>query len=595
MTKPRSGSVRLFVLGVVVALLSACASIPTQGPVVQGQDVAVEPRLRFLASGPNAGDDPVAIVQGFLRAAVGSEDNHTVARSFLAGERRQSWRPNARVLVYPTISSVELTPVLAGEQGAPQAGTAQDVVLTTPLSAVVDDVGRYREPVAEETASLTFTVQPVEGEWRITELEDGLMLSSSEFTRFYDDFALYFANQARTVLVPEVRWFSGRDPATSTAVTAALLVGPSPWLEPAVLTAVPPGTHLAIDAVRVTDAVASVELSPEALEADQEQRLLLQVQLEQTLFQLGEIAAVEITVDGAPYLPDPGQREPAPALTRNPGVQGGPVLLAEQRLMRLEGRDVVPVEGLPSFEGLDPAFPAVALDESGYAMLGQERSQLLYAVPSDDASGPSVLLAGADLTPPSFDRQGWIWSTPAVSAGVVTVARPPESRVEIGPQGAGPRVVEVVAPWLKDRRVLSLRVSRGGARVLVVSLAEGQARLEVAGVLRNAEGRPVALGEPRRLAPDLVEATSAAWVDESTVVVLGSRAQDPVRPYLVTIGGLTSAMSAVEGARSVAAGNGERMIYVVTSDGRVVVRSGGGWVEVTTEGDAPLLDPAFPG
>lgn len=595
MTKPPSGSLRLFVLALVVALLSACASIPMQGPVVQGQDVAAEPRLRFLASGPDAGDDPVAIVQGFLRAAVGSEDNHRVARSFLAGERRQSWRPNARVLVYPTISSVELTPVPTGELAAPQAGTVQEVVLTTPLSAVVDDVGRYREPVAEETASLTFTLQPVEGEWRIIELEDGLMLSSSEFTRFYDDFALYFANPSRTVLVPEVRWFSGRDPATSTALTAALLEGPSDWLAPAVLTAVPAGTHLAIDAVRVTDGVASVELSPEALEADQEQRLLLQVQLEQTLFQLSEIDAVEITVDGAPYLPDPGQREPTPVLTRNPGVQGGPVLLQEQRLVRLEGRDVVPVEGLPSFEGLDPASPAVALDESGYALLTQERSQLLYAVPSDDPSEPSLLLNGADLTPPSFDRHGWIWSTPAVGGGVAMVVRVPEPRVEIGPQGAGPQVVEVVAPWLNGRKVLSLRVSRGGARVLVVSLAEGQARLEVAGVVRNAEGRPVALGEPRRLAPDLVEAASAAWVDESTVVVLGSRAQDPVRPYLVMIGGLTSAMSAVEEARSVAAGNGERTIYVGTSGGRLMVRSGGGWVEVTTEGDVPLLYPTFPG
>ena len=150
----------------------------------------------------------------------------------------------------------------------------------------------------------------------------------------------------------------------------------------------------------------------------------------------------------------------------------------------------------------------------------------------------------------------------------------------------------MAAPWLDGRTVRSLRVSREGTRIAVVSAGADGVTVDVAGVVRDASGTPQRLTDHLRVGARLVTATEVAWVDESTLAVLGtSGTMTGPTVHLVPTGGLTRALPAIEGAVSVTAGRGERAVYVATADGGLHTLRGTSWASVATG----VHSPAFPG
>jgi hypothetical protein len=120
----------------------------------------------------------------------------------------------------------------------------------------------------------------------------------------------------------------------------------------------------------------------------------------------------------------------------------------------------------------------------------------------------------------------------------------------------------------------------------------GTAVLDVAAVVRDPDGMPRSLAEPVRFGSRLTDAVDVAWVEESTVAVLGTTAADPVPSvHLLPLGGPTDRLPVVEGAVSLTAGRGDRSIVVATADGRLYERNGAGW-RVRLSG---VSDPALPG
>ena len=86
-------------------LLSACAMLPTSGPV-NHSDISVgdtQPMLGLSAPGPMQNATPEQIIAGFIRAcAAGYSDEFTVARSFLLSKTALDWRPDKRVQIFDT-------------------------------------------------------------------------------------------------------------------------------------------------------------------------------------------------------------------------------------------------------------------------------------------------------------------------------------------------------------------------------------------------------------------------------------------------------------------------------------------------------------
>lgn len=547
----------------LAALLGACATLPQSGPVQQGNPDVREPgSIALVARTPGEGDSPEEIVDGFLRASgAGFTDDFTIARTFLTPEAAAVWNPLATVRVH------------AGQATAQETGTSpESVTVSAPLTGTVDHDGRYAEADSGEEVEAEFAVrQDDAGEWRIADLEDGVLLSEPLFRSIFQQTPLYFLTPDAEALVPETRWYPRRTVETSAA--SGVLAGPSDWLAPGVTSAFPEGTRLVVDAVAVRDGVAHVDLSPEALATSPEERTLMLAQMSQTLTGLPRVLAVQMTVEGVAF--DVPEREPD--LVVDPSVGTSPVMLAEGALQALEGGALVPIEGGGVVLAADPAHPALPYDDDVPVVLS---GGLTLATVPPDGGAPAVLLtAVAPLTPPSFDRSGWVWTSPSPSAGVVHAVRTDATRVDIA------------ADWLAGREVRALRVSRDGARVVVVSAVDGDVRVDVAAVVA-AEGTPTALGEPLRIGRRIAGAGAAVWVDQQTVAVLGRTGTAAVDTVLLTpVGGPTSALPAVDGAVSLASGKGDRLLYVATAAGELFARNGLGWTS-TVRG---VRDPTFPG
>jgi hypothetical protein len=117
-------------------------------------------------------------------------------------------------------------------------------------------------------------------------------------------------------------------------------------------------------------------------------------------------------------------------------------------------------------------------------------------------------------------------------------------------------------------------------------------QIDVAGVIRDSEGRPLSLTTPLAIGVGLTDVTDATWVDPVTVAVLARGADDKVaRPFLITVGADATPLPSVADAVGIAAGNGGGTIAVVTSKGQVLSQGGPtGWVVV-----ANGTDVTFPG
>lgn len=553
-----------------LAVLAGCAQIPTSGPIRQGDVVVTEPGSAFpLPADPVPGADPVRIVEGFLSAGqAGLSDDFATARKFLTVGASVSWDPRARVLVYPA--------------GAPEVSRGRDgsMLVTVMLEARVDEDGVYTEAATGSREELVFElVQDAAQQWRISALDDGVVMSAANFDNQYRPVPLYFATADLEQLVPDQRWFPTTKDVTS--AVSELLAGPVPWLRDAVRTGAPEGARLSAAAVTVTaDHMAEIDLSREAIvggaSGTRGSRALLQAQLEATLSRLSRtlVTDVRVTIGGLPWEAD-GVLTP----DRDLAPSTGPYVLSGDRLGVVDAGEVRPLTDAPSLEGLNANSPAVSLDASVRVVLDGSRRLMLLPT---DGSEPEEMMTGQDLLAPSIDRFGWVWTGDERVPGQVLVVQ----------AGVEPTVLE--ADWLADRTVRSLRVARDGSRVAIISAsAESSAvSVDVAAVVRGADGVPQRLGDPVRIGVSLTDATDLAWVDELNVAILGLSGDMSVPTmHLAQVGGPTSTKPLVVGAESIAAGKGERALYLVDAEGVLHTQQAGSWVTVAED----VTDVTFPG
>lgn len=546
----------------VVLAAAGCVGLPDSGPVTAADPVPqTGSSVALLAYGPAPDATANQIVQGFLRAvAAGGGDEFAIAREYLAGPAAETWNPRAQVRVY---TARDITYSQA-EDGAVRASAVAD--------ASVDAQGRYTEASPDSVIELDFTLaRTADGQWRIVDLDDGILVSPIVFDAQYDQYQLYFLSPDGEALVPELRWYPDRS--APSLIARHLLEGPSPWLAGGVTTAVPAGTRLAEETVTVSDGVAVVELSSEPLAAEPAQRALLVAQLQESLRSVAAVQSVDVRVGGSPL---PVEAE-TPQLLRNPYVTGNPVVVADGQVQRFTGSELVPLPGPGLAE--DPRSPALPYDDADGRPVALDGTDRLVSLPTEDDGG-ALLLTGRNLVAPSVDRHGWVWTTPSAGDGLLRAVQP---------NGV---VAEVDASWLDDARVLSLRISRDGTRAVVVRQNGDVAQVEVAAVLRDADSRPLALGDPVRVGESLTDALTATWVDEQTIGVLGTNGgEQAVAVHLVTIGGPTTDLPPVEGATRLTAATGDRTIVVGTEAGELYERNGLGWTLAASD----VRDPAYPG
>ena len=187
---------RVLVLALVgAALLSGCAQIPTGGPVRSGRGVGYNEQdsyVRALPAPPRPGAPPAEIVKGFLEASASFEDGYAVARQFLTPSASQGWDPGAGITVYAADSFMART-LQRNDQ----------VTFDAHSVASINGQGVYDPAPPQATVHATFTLARVGGQWRISNLPDGVYLTDIDVSLgAYLSVDVYFLDPTGQVLGP---------------------------------------------------------------------------------------------------------------------------------------------------------------------------------------------------------------------------------------------------------------------------------------------------------------------------------------------------------------------------------------------------------
>src|SRR5690606_17231094 len=190
----------------VAATLGACAQIPMSGPVRVGNaDVDPPADIAMLPQGPAVGATPRQIVSGFLGAAVAattSPEEFETAREYLTEEVASTWEPASAVRVVRETPVAE--PVGRGDQVDLAEAETVDMVVRATTIATLDTSGAYSEVGNPRELGYRFTLVRVGGEWRISVLDDGVLVPANLFANQYRATRLYFPSATDTkYLVPD--------------------------------------------------------------------------------------------------------------------------------------------------------------------------------------------------------------------------------------------------------------------------------------------------------------------------------------------------------------------------------------------------------
>lgn len=557
--------------------LGACAQIPTSGPVRVGTaDQDPQADLALLPQGPTPGAEPNLIVEGFLRAAYSattSPKEYQTAREFLTEDVAETWDPEASVRVVRELPIPE--PFEAGTD-IEGAETLAVVVRATTI-ATLDTAGAYTEAADPRKVDYPFTLTQVGEEWRISGLDNGVLVPANLFDDQFRATRLYFSAEGEDTksLVPDLRWFP-RQSWRRDAVQE-LLAGPPEWLQGATRSLFPEGTQLVSPTIQEADGdePVAVRLSEQISSATATQRALIAAQISATFSEgAGRTVPVDLFSDTSRLAVD--------AVNVNlPATIVQPMFLKDDQLYRIE--DGQPVEhDLPvDLSTIDAT--ALAVSPATKPIVVRDGTDRIVNVSVDDEDTPVRVIEGPDLAAPSVDKFGNTWT----SGGANDLRVLPASGAE----------VTVPAEWLSRRKVVSVSVSPEGSRIAVVSHAPSGTQVQVAGIVRNDDEVPVGLAPPLTVAGPVDGVEEARWSGLTTLSLL-TRDGDGVSGVWTAgvggqpgTGGQSRQLPGLTDVQQLAAGVTDQGMLVVTKDGDLEHEETGVWQPLIE--DVDLV--AYPG
>jgi hypothetical protein len=538
-------------MGIVLLLLAGCAGMPMTGQVYPGrsaEDVPSAPDIEFAPDGPQPGATPEQIVTGFMEAASapGPQADWAIARQFLADSFAQEWNPRAGV----TIDRL-------GDRSAAALAGEDTVVREVSPSGSVDATGAYR-PEGGGATDLTYElVEDDDGQWRISQAPDGIVLYEELFRSVFQSVDLVYFDSEWEYAVPDTRWFPRGGNLAARTANALVQGEPTPWLAGAVNNAFASGIALARP-VSVVDGVAAVDLDGTGDELGQTRLDRMQTQLQLAMRSAG-VNAVNISLDGVP-------------------VAAGTVPL---RSTRVDTQTLVETEeGAFGFLGdgdLEPVAGLSAAIQDQEAVAVEVSADLdLAAVLT--ASGRAVRVAAdgsaavaderAGLLAPTLDATGAVWSVPADAPSQVRVTTLDGASISVG------------SAWPSATGISAMRVSREGTRVVAAVSVRGRTEIWVSGIQRSTDGTAIALGEPSVLTVAGGEARDLSWLDDDSVGVLLTQGEGAVLRDQ-RVGGPGTDLTVPEGTDEVSGGNDSARLLSET--GVVFVRQGANWQQIATD------------
>ena len=531
---------RLMPLALAACLaLAGCTSLPTSSaPAPFDVSAKDGSGIQFSAEGPSSDADAATLVNDFLLAcAAGPQDDYATARLFLSAASARSWQPETEILVYDTDTAPSVT---AGSETATQV----DVTVAVLGVASVDASGVLTR-VAASTVSRTFTLVREEGQWRINNPENMVLMSRASFTASFSLANLYFPTAEGGDLVADPRWYPSRRLASH--LLAGLVEGPRQSLAPVTANAIPAGTTVPSQGLDVADGVARVELNA-VMPSSESARMTLAWELVRTLTQVADVSRVNASLSGdvldMQAIPVPPTYSLDTLVGAGPGGVG---LVSSSSVTELAA---VTDASNPTVSPVDSSLVAWSGTDGVYAQRGGTTVAFL---PGQAPLGPSV------------DRFGWVWGPATVSSVSVGGGVDGAFSVSVESESAG--------------QIRAVRISPDGTRALVLRGSDATAWVGV--VERGASGRPLAIRSLEEIPLEHGSVVDASWTTPTGLALVVRATGEDDQLVTMPLGGLPSNVSLPIHVTSMSAGGSSSAVVITGTDAagmeQVLIRSGALW------------------
>jgi hypothetical protein len=552
-------TVRAGLAAVACSLLAGCVQMPTEGPVevpevsASADDV---PGISFDPRPPRAGQSPADIVAGFLEAMKATPIRMTVARQFLSSDAAEDWVPEQQIITYAELDTA-----------------SGDTSVRIPMTDVnlYDARGSWQRTEARRNLRLGLVEE--DGEWRIDEVPDALVVPESWFDDWYQRVSLYFFDPTSEVLVPEPA-FAPRGDQLASSLVGGLLTQPSDASQDVSRTYFPAGTSQGLS-VPISNGIAGVALSgePDAIDEETAKRML--AQLAWTLKQEQRINAVQLSVGGRAFSITGGTTP----VGLDVGAGYDPSDLATRDLFALANGLVV--------RGAIGAFGStlgpLGQDDYGVRSIGVNIPGDRVAAISDDGTSmlvapveapggvvSTVISGSVDLAAPSWDYRDRIW---------VLDRNGGRARIILAVEDAT-AVADV--PGLSGRNVTKVLVSRDGTRMVAVVRGRKTDRVVSTRIRHDTEGGTIGF-TPLQTLPWPVEGSlrirDIAWRSPTTISVLSDINDDLSRVRTLSVDGSPGEIAT--GGNTSPRGR-TRMLVSAPVDGEVFALAGRAVISLTT-------------
>ncbi|MBM9468218.1 LpqB family beta-propeller domain-containing protein [Nakamurella leprariae] len=571
---PRGWVALLAVATAVLTVLAGCSAVPGSGAARDIRQVADQLDEQAPAA-PRSGLQPDQIVRGFIAASArpdtvaGASNAFASARQFLAADAQSDWEgPAGPVVVLPDTYRTE-------SSTDDESDDESQVTVTAVPDGQLDEQRAFVPSSGADEPAFSYTMRLVreDGQWRISNPPNQLIIVSGDFPTAFQPRVVYFLDASATVVVPDLRYplIGGTEVARADRLMQLLLRGPSSLLRGAAFTELGARAELRSNLSLDTEGVLTVDLTGVDTSTPAIRRALA-AQIVWTL--AATSPRIRITVDGIPldsaqpvytqttmssFDPDrvagTGQVASDPYFVDTDGV----VVNLENRQTLFDGSDAGtgPIRAV-AMSAATGAVAAVA--DSGSGAAAADRQSLVIGRPLQDDRLAVTLRAGT-LTAPAFTRTGdevWVVQNGATEPEVVQVAAAGQaSRARVDATalaGLGPVTALALSPdGVRVAVVAGGRLYLGGIAPVTGDTVTATATEPVV------PGVPVPTTEPAAPVTD-VPAASLAIVN---LTLLRSDLSDASAVAFPSSKGITAAAKD---------GSGYRTLWSVSIDGKVATQ-----------------------
>ncbi|MFI5720064.1 MtrAB system accessory lipoprotein LpqB [Nocardia sp. NPDC051750] len=541
----RAGALKVqlaVLLAVIVTAVSAgCANLPDASQPQALGTIDQEPTAEGPLP-PSPGRDPDLLLRDFLQATADPADGHLAARQYMTPAASTQWNDEDEHII------VERADTLRESR---TENEATYVLRARKVGELAED-GSYH--VADGIIEHKIEMTRVDGEWRIDELPDGVVMEYSAFTQSYRRQALYFVTADGRHVAPDLRWISVRPDDLARRLIDMLIAGPQPYIAPAVRNYLSPpvavrgtltkangdpvGVGVGLGGVRI-DFSGIDQLSPR-------DRELFAAQVVLTLSAAEVLGPYILLSDGRPLderFADGGWSvtDLGPiAESVQPEAQTGLHALRDGTLVEVDANGgPKPAAG---YFGTVQNLQSVGLSLDGkrvaaVADAGREPPQPQRTLMMGSYGGDAFPVEeGGTITRPSWTADGSAAWAVVDGTRVIRAVTNGETGTVL-PQGVETTQLfsgDSALPF--DGSITELRISRNG--VTAALIADGKVYISM--VLVRPDGS-YALTAPQQIAIELsTPATSLDWYTDDTIILAGSGTVDPVRTVKIDGSGMSS-------------------------------------------------------